>query len=773
MEQQEKDRQAEALWNVLVNPADKRLHLYDLQNLVGYYPQSNLLYLLIARSGSQEFIKSAAVYYNSQSLYKLVQKPEYRPPVDPLQVIDLDKYDFPLPPPMDPLLAHQLLNYEPSVDDLAQAELNRVKFGSETSWTLYNPDEPEIEESTGITEESVSADHTEEPESEVVITDKAPYAAPVEFKEENPPVEAVEIPVEPATAELKEEAAPEQSDNAPDEEMRRLREERRRFFQSFDHGYDSDDDHQLDPFHLSATPPVESQSYEPELSSAAQWQSLTFDEPQLDILRPEAEKPQAQEKPEEQESISNENAASPEPAPVIPATSIGEEIDDEVFSEIEEVPDPAFLTGPVPEKAEEKEIYTHNWDEVFEEIDEAPQFLKPFAHHQAEKPAIVADEQPLPYIEEPVKAIEPIVEVPAPPMEETVKVQQQVVEEVKDPQEVISPEAKASSEQRPSVGFKFFTRSNTKIEKEQEIDEEVFDEIVGIDDIIPAAPSVVPPVIAAAAAVEAFTTNEQAQEEAPILPDANAAISNHEPEPLIVDVEEEPVIEEITEVPVVEEVPYVEPEIAEEIGYQEDEAPSAKTEPVAEFDGLIAENIVSADYFLFKESLVKEPAPQPAAAPEAAYTENPDEQTVTRYHDESLPYTFLWWLDKTRREHARTHQPFAKPPYRQQPLADTPPAAPSAPEPEPKKKEEDIIERFIKEEPQIKPPSSDKLDNENKARNSAEDSDVLVTETLARIYTEQMLYHKAIATYKKLMLRFPEKSRYFASQIQFLENKIK
>jgi hypothetical protein len=34
-----------------------------------------------------------------------------------------------------------------------------------------------------------------------------------------------------------------------------------------------------------------------------------------------------------------------------------------------------------------------------------------------------------------------------------------------------------------------------------------------------------------------------------------------------------------------------------------------------------------------------------------------------------------------------------------------------------------------------------------------------------------MLYHKAIAAYKKLMLKFPEKSRYFADKIEQLEKK--
>ena len=47
----------------------------------------------------------------------------------------------------------------------------------------------------------------------------------------------------------------------------------------------------------------------------------------------------------------------------------------------------------------------------------------------------------------------------------------------------------------------------------------------------------------------------------------------------------------------------------------------------------------------------------------------------------------------------------------------------------------------------------------------------MVTETLAQIYADQMLYPKAIATYQKLMLKYPEKSRYFASRIENLEKK--
>ncbi|MEO6149135.1 MAG: hypothetical protein ABIN95_01435, partial [Mucilaginibacter sp.] len=88
-----------------------------------------------------------------------------------------------------------------------------------------------------------------------------------------------------------------------------------------------------------------------------------------------------------------------------------------------------------------------------------------------------------------------------------------------------------------------------------------------------------------------------------------------------------------------------------------------------------------------------------------------------------------------------------------------------------KHKGDEIIERFIKEEPQIRPTNTLKLDTENKAKKSAEDQNDLVTETLANIYAEQMLYPKAIAIYKKLMLKFPEKSRYFADRIENLTKK--
>ena len=238
-----------------------------------------------------------------------------------------------------------------------------------------------------------------------------------------------------------------------------------------------------------------------------------------------------------------------------------------------------------------------------------------------------------------------------------------------------------------------------------------------------------------------------------------------------------------TELPT-EETPQVEPEIKIDAKPETvAELPVAAPAPLAETQQLIIENIAANNYFIFdnafidRNQIVVNAEKEKAAEPETplkndALAVNTEEGQVTRYHDDKMPYSFLWWLDKTRSKHNATYQPYVvnKPPVA--PQKSKAEAGVTAEVPEERKKEDGILERFLQEDPQIKPPTGDKLDNENKARHSSEDQDEMITETLARIYADQMLYSKAIAAYKILILKNPEKRRYFANQIEILQKKI-
>ncbi|MBT8267272.1 MAG: hypothetical protein KJO41_08355 [Bacteroidia bacterium] len=85
-----------------------------------------------------------------------------------------------------------------------------------------------------------------------------------------------------------------------------------------------------------------------------------------------------------------------------------------------------------------------------------------------------------------------------------------------------------------------------------------------------------------------------------------------------------------------------------------------------------------------------------------------------------------------------------------------------------KTKKSDLIDRFIETNPKIKPVREDQqITDFTSNRNYAPES--LMTETLARIYLEQKNYEKAIQAYKILSLKYPEKSGFFADQIQTIK----
>jgi hypothetical protein len=109
------------------------------------------------------------------------------------------------------------------------------------------------------------------------------------------------------------------------------------------------------------------------------------------------------------------------------------------------------------------------------------------------------------------------------------------------------------------------------------------------------------------------------------------------------------------------------------------------------------------------------------------------------------------------------------------PSKETPGEGLNAESADPKKKlQSELIDKFIIANPRIEP-SRDKtyVPSEDIFKPIVEESGGLVTETLAKIYVSQGYYSKAMDIYEKLSLKFPEKSSYFAAQIEKVKEYIK
>jgi len=90
---------------------------------------------------------------------------------------------------------------------------------------------------------------------------------------------------------------------------------------------------------------------------------------------------------------------------------------------------------------------------------------------------------------------------------------------------------------------------------------------------------------------------------------------------------------------------------------------------------------------------------------------------------------------------------------------------------------QEVIDKFLEKEAvsplKIKLKQSDKPEEEfPETLSESTNEDSFFSETLAKIYVKQRKYDKALEIIRKLNLLYPEKNRYFADQIRFLEKLI-
>ncbi|MEE9408099.1 MAG: tetratricopeptide repeat protein [Polaribacter sp.] len=78
-----------------------------------------------------------------------------------------------------------------------------------------------------------------------------------------------------------------------------------------------------------------------------------------------------------------------------------------------------------------------------------------------------------------------------------------------------------------------------------------------------------------------------------------------------------------------------------------------------------------------------------------------------------------------------------------------------------------LIDRFIQNNPKIKPLVKGKIVTVPVRQNKQDTA--LMTATLAKVYLEQKKYENAIQAYRILILKYPEKSGFFADQIKRIQ----
>lgn len=294
--------------------------------------------------------------------------------------------------------------------------------------------------------------------------------------------------------------------------------------------------------------------------------------------------------------------------------------------------------------------------------------------------------------------------------------------------------------------------------------------------------------------------------EAPIEKSTTEVVVATAVEPPMVEPEFRP--QPVAEVPIVEapveelRAPAVEEEalaVREALDKLVDASEGEPTEAVEEdpLERQILESALASayDFTWAQDTQAKKPSPDPIPPPEEPITFPSKGPLVANSPLERKPaitrhgkHSFLSWLDADNTDFT----PEAKPKPKEEPL----PVAvtdwvrteaiepdeeieerpihirqkpPVKPLPEDPMATSDLIDAFIKQQAPAPAARTEFFTPQQAAKRSLDDKAGLVTETLARVYAQQGNLPKAIEAYKRLALKYPEKSAYFAALQKELE----
>jgi hypothetical protein len=177
----------------------------------------------------------------------------------------------------------------------------------------------------------------------------------------------------------------------------------------------------------------------------------------------------------------------------------------------------------------------------------------------------------------------------------------------------------------------------------------------------------------------------------------------------------------------------------------EEDVSHEDAEPVKEQHEEQVENPMKAGVEI--DMTLDEPDDSVLFADSKAHEINPEALPTSSENKSAENYTFSAWFDhlgdlpKSEAKNVKNDEPPQSPGF-------------------------DLIDKFLKDDPKIKPKPILNAEQEDISTSSIEEHEDFITETLAKIYIKLGSFEKAIAAYEKLSLKFPEKSSYFASQIE-------